>query len=369
MNTLPDNLLLPPRTRAGPGAVADLLPACIRYGRRGLLVHGQSLTANGKLESILSRRSSGTSVATWCFPGGEPTLAQLEELLRAARAHKPEWVAAVGGGSVLDVAKAGAGLLHAACPVVAYHDGTAIEVSRVPFLAAPTTAGTGSETTHVCVLTNGETGIKKSIRHPSFLATEVFLDPELLEGCPRQIIASAGMDALAQALESYVSRGATWFSDCAALKACALIEGSLPDVFEGRTGTKAADLLQGSFLAGIALSNARLGLVHGIAHPLGARYHQPHGLVCAVCLPPVLDFNREAMGEKYARVSRAIGDDVTSTVRGLLNTLDIRSPFKGQQVKDRVGIIQETLASGSTAANPRPVAADDVDRLLTSLFE
>jgi alcohol dehydrogenase class IV len=309
------------------------------------------------------------SLATWCFPGGEPTLAQLETLLEEARLHRPDWIVAVGGGSVLDVAKAGAGLLHTTRSVVEYHDGAEIETSRTPFLAVPTTAGTGSETTHVCVLTNGETGTKKSIRHPSFLAKRVFLDPELLEGCPPRIIASAGMDALAQAIESFVSRGATWFSDCAALKACALIGGSLADVFEGHMGAQAMDLLEGSFLAGIALSNARLGLVHGLAHPLGVRYHQPHGLVCAVCLLPVLEFNRDCIAGKYGRISGAMGGDAMSIVADLMNVLEIHSPFKGEEIVDRAGIVQEALASGSTAANPRPVAAEDVDQLISSLFE
>ena len=369
MNVLPDNLLLPPLTRVGSGIAKEILPACARHGSRGLLVHGRSLAGKGILDAILARCPAGLTVRAWCCPGGEPTLGQLQELLSEARAFDPDWIAAAGGGSVLDIAKACAGLLHAPGALPEYHDGADIPVSTVPFFAVPTTAGTGSEATHVCVLTNADTRVKKSIRHPSFMATQVWLDPLMLDGCPQGVIASAGMDALTQAMESFVSRGANWFTDRAALKACALIGGSVVDVFEGRRDEAAMDLLQGSFLAGMALCNARLGLVHGLAHPLGVRYHQPHGLVCAVCLPHVIEFNRAAMGDKYTLLGNAVGGDAAAAASRLLATLGIQSPFHWQAIEDRGGIVRETLASGSTAANPRPVTADDVDRIVTALFE
>ena len=128
------------------------------------------------------------------------------------------------------------------------------------------------------------------------------------------------------------------------------------------------DLLEGSYLAGLALSHARLGVVHGLAHPLGHRYHAPHGLVCGVCLPVAVEFNREAMGEKYDRLSEVLGEDLLDGTRGLLNRLRLESPFHGKPIRDRQGIIEETLVSGSTAANPRPVNAADVNDMLDELF-
>jgi len=317
---------------------------------------------------ILAGCPPGLDVEVWQHPGGEPTLGQLENLLCVAREQKVEWVAAVGGGSVLDVAKAGAGLLDAPLSPVAYHDGEDIPPGAVPFVAVPTTAGTGSESTIVSVLTNAERGLKKSIRHPSFMARTVLLDPWLLASCPKHVTACSGMDALTQAVESFVSVRSTWVSDQFALKAVELIGSSLEAVFENGRSERAKDLMEGSYLAGIALSSARLGAVHGLAHPLGSRYHAAHGLVCAVCLLPVIEFNKLFIDDKYRLMSEVLSQDLVLRVRNLLEILGIESPFRGQPALDRDGIIEETLESGSTAANPRPVGPGEVAGLLDSIF-
>ena len=269
---------------------------------------------------------------------------------------------------MLDLAKAGAGLLHAQLKPAAYHDGAPIAPTRVPFVAVPTTAGAGSEATTVCVLINAETGVKKSFRHPSFIARLVILDADLLAFCPPHVMAAAGMDALTQGIESYTSVGATWFSDALALKAISLIGAGLEAVYADPKGDKADDMLLGSYLAGVALANARLGIVHGLAHPLGARYRVPHGLACAVCLPHAIGFNREAFGDKYARMSEAVGLDLLAFIRRLLARFNIQSPFAGKAIPEREAIVKETLASGSTAANPRKVSAADVEYLLDRIF-
>ncbi|MDI6774235.1 MAG: iron-containing alcohol dehydrogenase [Verrucomicrobiota bacterium] len=369
MKTLPEELMLPARTIARPGAVTRLLPEAAAFGRRGLLVHGRSLHRSGAIRRVLDGAPRGLAVERWECPGGEPTLDQAEELLAFARSRQVEWVAAVGGGSVLDAAKACAGLLHATGPVLGYHDGKALPPSRTPFLAAPATAGTGSECTGVCVLTNAKTLVKKSFRHSSFMARVALLDAELLATCPPAVIAASGMDAFTQAIESYVSRGASWFSDAAALEGIARINGSLEAVFREAKGDPAQDLMTGSYLAGLALANARLGIAHGLAHPLGARRHVPHGLACAVCLPHAIEFNRAAMGEKYDRLSRAVGGDLLERTRSLIQSLGIESPFAGKPIERLEAVIEETLASGSTTANPRPVGRDDVLELLRRIFD
>lgn len=368
MHTLPHLLTLPPRVVAKPGAIATLLTECQSFGARGMLVHGRSLASHGALARILDACPENLTVNTWTHPGGEPTLDQLEAALTAARACRAEWIAAVGGGSVMDIGKACAGLLAAPLPAAAYHDGAPIPHTRIPFVAAPTTAGTGGEATTVAVLTNARLGLKKSIRHPSFIPRVVILDADLLAGCPPQVVAWSGMDAFVQAVESFVSKGATWFSDTLALAAIRMIDRALVPVFRGGTGEATQQLLEGGFLAGLALSHARLGLVHGLAHPLGLRYHAAHGLVCAVCLPPVIAFNRPAAEEKYAVLDNLLGRDVADHVQSMLSALQIVSPFRGQRLVDRDAIIAETLASGSTAANPRPVTAADVSIMLDAVF-
>ncbi|MFA7692631.1 MAG: iron-containing alcohol dehydrogenase [Candidatus Hydrogenedentes bacterium] len=368
MNILPESLILPPQTRQGKGSAEQLLAHCEAFGQRGYLVCGQSQVRNGNLDRILANEKVHAQLRVWIYPGDEPTLSHLEELLSLVREHNPHWIAALGGGSVLDIAKAAAGLHHAPLPIRSYHDGTPIPPTATAFIAVPTTAGTGSEATMVSVLTNEDTGVKKSIRHPSFLARLVVLDPQLLEACPPPIMAASGMDALTQAIESYCSRGATWLSDTFAIKAFTMIYESLEKACLGNVEVL-PQLLEGSFLAGIALSNARLGLVHGLAHPLGARFHIPHGKVCAVCLPYVLRFNRESIEEKYVVLTHHTGDDLLTAVEALNKRLGIENPFIGKTLHDPEAFIEETLASGSTQANPKEVTEEDVSRILDELFQ
>lgn len=368
MRTFPLTLALPPRVFCHPGAIAGILEECATFGQRGMLVHGQSLAVGGVLNRILDGCPDELRVTTWQHAGGEPTLEQLDATLAAARACRADWIAAVGGGSVMDLGKACAGLLHAPLATSAYHGGETIPASRVPFAAAPTTAGTGGEATGVSVLTDTRLGVKKSIRHPSFVPRVVVLDAELLAGCPPNVIACSGMDAFVQAVESFVSRDASAFSDACASAAVRMINRALVSVFRGATGAPAQELLEGSFLAGIALSHARLGLVHGLAHPLGLRYQAAHGLVCAVCLPAVIDFNRGVAAHKFSTLQDILGSDIRTYAEALLQSLHIASPFRGQPLRDREAIIAETLASGSSAANPRPVTADDVSAMLDTIF-
>lgn len=365
---VPDALSLPPRTVFRPGAAAEALPACATLGPRGLLVHGRSLERSGALERLAAQAPQGLSLATWRHPGGEPTLDHIEAALAVARREQAAWVLGIGGGSVLDVAKACAGLLRATRPVADYHNGAPVPEDGIPFAAVPTTAGTGSEATTVCVVTNPATREKKSFRHPNLMARLVVLDPELLLDCPPAVVAASGMDAFTQAVESFLSAKSSWLTEQLSLKAAALVAGSLERAFRGGDIERLSNLLLGSYLAGVALSHARLGLVHGLAHPLGQRLNLPHGAVCAACLPAVLAYNRPACPGKYERLREALGVEVELRTRQLIEVLKLGNPLAGHTVADRAAFVKETLASGSTAANPRPVASADVERLLDELL-
>ncbi len=365
---LPDILIVPERTLAGAGMAARLAPECARFGRRGLLAHGRSLKARGLLAAILAAAPPGMQVASWEHAGGEPTLDDLDRLLAAVRGHGAEWVAGVGGGSVLDLAKAAAGLSRARGPVAAYHDGAPIEAPGVPFAAVPTTAGTGSEATVNAVLTNAATHRKKSIRADALMPRLVILDPDLLKGCPPAVIAQSGMDALTQAIEAYTSRHAVWWSDVLALKAIDLIQAHLEAFFRDADPVAPGRVLTGSHLAGRAFAVARLGVVHGLAHPLGVRFHAPHGLVCAVCLPHALALNRDAIGAKHGVLERVFGGEPAAATAALAERLGLRSPFRGQALADRAAVIEETVGAWSTKANPKPIAPADVAWLLDRLF-
>ena len=366
--TLPASLVLPEKTVSGRGTLYSLAPESRRFGTRGIILHGRALESGDRLARLLATFGPASGVIPVRHQGGEPTLDQVSELSRLVRHHRAEWVAGIGGGSILDLAKAGAALAHAPHPPDRYHDGKVIEGPGLVFLAVPTTAGTGAEATMNSVLTHSATGIKKSIRSPSMMARLVILDPELLSDCPAPVIAASGLDALTQAIESYTSRHATWLSDTLALRSATLIARTLAPVFRNPLSAEADDLLTGSYLAGVALSFSRLGVVHGLAHPLGSLYGLPHGVVCAACLPHALALNRDAFGAKYADLEHVLGGDPVTQVESLLTRLGLSSPFTGKPLRDPERIIAETLSSGSTAANPKPIVRADVEWLLERLF-
>jgi alcohol dehydrogenase class IV len=364
---LPNPLLLPGRTLADAGASLKLGVEARAFGPHGVLVHGRSLNRAGHLASIRAAAPDGVTITPYEHAGSEPTLEDVEKLRAFLRTTACDWVAAVGGGSIIDLAKAAAGLLHAPEPVAVYQAGAPIPAATLPLIAVPTTAGTGAEATVVAVLTDPRRNLKQSIRHPTFMPRVVILDPHLLNSCPAATIAASGMDAFVQAFESFTSRYATPFTKALSELALTRITHALLPMYQG-DHTKAADLLQGSYLAGLSLSHARLGVVHGLAHPLGSRWHVAHGLACAACLPAALRFNSPVIGADLAHLRLVLGRDVGELAAAWMAEMRLISPFRGQMLHDREAIIKETLASGSTAANPRPVTAADVDALLADIF-
>jgi len=241
----------------------------------------------------------------------------------------------------------------------------------MPYVAAPSTAGTGAEATIVSVLTNAITHVKKSIRHPSYLARGVVLDPELTVTCPREVTAHSGLDAFVQAVESYASIHASPLSRALSVKACRLIGGALVSACEdGSDRSARTDMAYGSYMAGVALANARLGLVHGLAHSLGLRCRMPHGLICGVLAPYALRFNLETDPTCYDGLSEALGDDVMGVTARFCRQLDIPKGLASYGL-DRArfeGIVREGLNSGSMKANPRPVTREDILTLLEALI-
>ena len=368
MHLLPTSLLLPQQTVAAEGAALRLTALAADFGPRGVLVHGRSLQRAGLLDAILEEPPFGMRVRAWCHAGEEPTVGAVDALRADLKADRPDWVAAVGGGSVIDLAKAAAGLLDAPQSAAFYQTRNAeIPPASIPLIAAPTTAGTGSEATVVAVLTDPTRTVKQSIRHPTYLPRLVILDPCLLRSCPPATRAAAGLDAFVQAFESYTSRHATPFTRVLSELALTRLARALLPLYEGNSDA-AGEMLEASYLAGVALSHARLGVVHGLAHPLGVRFHAAHGLVCACCLPSCLAFNREAVARDLDALHTRHGLDVEALVASWMTAMKLENPFAGQQVADREALIRETLASGSTAANPRPVTADDVSALLNAIL-
>jgi alcohol dehydrogenase class IV len=182
----------------------------------------------------------------------------------------------------------------------------------------------------------------------------------------------SGADALTQAIESFTSLGANELTDALALRAFMLIARSITKVVDGSENNieAHADMAYGSMLAGMALANARLGAVHGMAHPLGVRYKIPHGICCAILLPAVMEFNEPAVADKYAQLSAIVGQPVIGWVAELFQRIGIPTTFAQYSIpqEDIEAIAQESLPSGSLKANPRPPSAEDLARILGKMI-
>lgn len=303
----------------------------------------------------------------------EPSLDTVEAGLALAREANVDMVIGIGGGSALDVAKAIAGLFNVPFSAYEVFDGAKVSSFGIPFVAVPTTAGTGAEATTNSVLTNTRTGVKQSIRDDSFMARLIVLDPELTITLPPTMTAYSGMDALTQAIESYTSIHATELTDTFSLKAAKLVGQSILAGFSnGEDLTARENLLLGSYFAGVALANARLGAVHGLAHPVGAKYGLSHGLVCAILLPYVIEFNMEVTGGKYSNIERILcrteagGEALKEFVHDVNTKMGIpkRLAAVGLMEEDIPELVEKTLSSGSLKANPREATYDDLVKIL-----
>lgn len=360
--------MIPQKTVFKTGAVREVIPECLEFGPRGILVHGSSFEKSGTKEILSEASFPNAAIQYFRRKSGEPELDEISALIRAGRTFKADWIAGIGGGSVLDLAKAAAGLFNAKEKPVYYQEGGELKEPGIPFIAVPTTAGSGSEATVNAVIINPEKKAKLSIRDKTFMARKVILDAGLLKEAPMSVLRFSAMDALVQAYESFISKNATWFSETFALKAVELLAHHLLPALESRSEEHLSSLLLGSYFSGVAFNASRLGVIHGIAHPLGALYHEPHGLICSVCLPASIKINRQVMGKKYEVISYVMKKDFLEKTEELLSLLRIESPFKGKPLLEKEKIIDETLRSGSTAANPKPITRQDVERILLDIF-
>jgi len=366
-------LLIPSRLITGAGTLDALGDAAAALGTRALLVTGRTaLRASGTTERIVAHLTrAGVETTLFEEVEPEPSCGTVDRVREAIGAGRCDVVIGAGGGSVMDAAKVAAGLAAEDAPAVAFWEGRKVEHRGVSFIAVPTTSGTGAEATKNGVITNPEVPAKRSIRDDAFVAKLVLLDPELTLTCPREITACAGMDALVQAIEAFTSIHASPVTDAWSFEAVRLLKDSVPAAWrDGSDLAARTDAAYGSLLAGLALANARLGMVHGLAHPVGARCHIPHGLVCAVLMPTVMRFNREACPEKYARLDHVMKGDCIAFVEDLLGRLDLPRDLRSFDVDPAMIplLVAESLPSGSLKANPREATAEACAEVLRSIL-
>jgi alcohol dehydrogenase class IV len=361
----------PEKILFGVGALASLGDEARRFGRRAILVTGKRAMAESGTTDRCRRilRDAGVDVAVFDEVEPEPDVTTVDRCREILRTGRAEVVIGLGGGSAIDAAKVAAGLAGEDKPTRAFYDGKITRPGR-PTIAVPSTSGTGSEMTSNGVISDRSERRKASIRDDSLIPAVALVDPELTLSAPPSVTAASGVDALVQAVESYLSRHATPLTEGLSLRAAEELVQALPGVV-----TRGDDLALrtraawGSAMAGLALTNARLGVVHGIASPVGIRFGVPHGVVCGVLLPAALAFNRPAAPEKFAALERLLGGDPVGYARGLLVACGLPTSLADYNLKPEAfeEIAEESLASGSTKANPRPVTKNDVIALLRAI--
>lgn len=376
-----DQFYVPTEVQLGRGALASLGTLAARYGARAMLVCGAGFARrSGLLDHALDHlQRAGVKVTVFDEVRGEANLGTVDAGIALARRLGVRAVIGLGGGSAIDTAKAIAGAAPLSGSIWEYHGGRAIEAAGLPFIAVPTTAGTGAEVTKNAVLIDPRNDVKYSIRDDRWFARVALLDPETTLSMSPEVTASTGSDALCQAIESYTSIGANAVTDALAYRAIELIGANLAGAYSRPNDLDAREaMMAGSLMAGMAMASARLGGVHGMAHPLGSHYSIPHGVVCGLLLPYTMAYNLEYTAAKYARVAKALGIDAgdmdeaataraaVDAVRDLLREVSIPEHLSAYGVSEGAfdGIIEESLPSGSLKHNPRPLAAEDVRRIL-----
>ncbi|MGC1242331.1 MAG: iron-containing alcohol dehydrogenase [Chryseosolibacter sp.] len=308
-----------PQLHFGAGKFS-VLPGLIRsFGSKALLVTGaRSFMASSHGKTLLQTLKVNSIEWVQCQIGQEPTPGMIDAAVSKFSSFAPDCVAAIGGGSALDAGKAISAMLPLNEPVKDYLEGVGTKSghpgAKIPFIAVPTTSGTGSEATKNAVIAEtGEKGYKRSLRHNNFVPNLAIVDPALTIGCPKSITAASGMDAFTQLLESYVSTVANPMTDALAYEGLQRVARSLKRAFDDGGNLEArTDMALASYLSGITLANAGLGLVHGFASPVGGFFEIPHGVICSAMMGPankltVHKLRKEKTNPEALRKYAAIG--------------------------------------------------------------
>jgi alcohol dehydrogenase class IV len=357
----------------GPGKLREIGTIAISFGARALVVIGKSAGAVQRVEPLLSALTgAGVEYATFSV-AGEPTLDVVRTGTQRARDERCDLVLSFGGGSIIDTGKAIAAIMTNGGDLLDYVEiiGKAQPITKppAPFIAIPTTAGTGAEVTRNAVLGSPEHRLKVSLRSSLMPPRVALVDPELTYDLPPAITATTGLDALTQLIEAFVSVKANPMTDAICREGMMRAARSLRKAYE--TGDPAAreDMCVASLFGGMALANAGLGAVHGFAGPLGGMFDAPHGALCAALLPHVMDVNERAAKQRsqesttlqrLEEVERTVGD-----LGELVRALKV-APLRQHGVKreDFPAVIEKAKASSSMKGNPLSLCDEELREVL-----
>lgn len=371
------------RIMFGPGAAQKVATLAAQLGNQPLVVTGQ----HPERIEWLVRQLHPLSLSPMLFSfHGEPTLDTARAGVQQARAASCDLVIGVGGGSVLDAAKAIAALLANGGDPLDYLEvvgrGQPLSKPSLPYIAVPTTAGTGSEVTRNAVLGSPEHRVKASLRSPFMLPALAVVDPELTYSAPPDVTAATGLDALTQCIEPFVSSRANPLTDAVCREGMQRAARSLRRAFiDGNDAAARADMALASLMGGLALANAGLGAVHGFAGPIGGMFTAPHGAICARLLPPVMQANHLAMQQRapdspaiarYDEIARLLtGDpsaqaaDGVAWVSALIEAVRIpRLAVFAVTPNDISEIVRNAQQASSMKANPIQLTSDELAAIL-----
>ena len=312
-----------------------------------------------------------------------PTVENVKTGVAAFKQSKADYIVAIGGGSSMDTAKAiGIIISNPEFEDVVSLEGVAPTKNKsVPIFAVPTTAGTAAEVTSNYVITDARKNRKMVCVDPKDIPVVAFVDPDMMSTMPKGLTAATGMDALTHAIEGYITAGAWELSDMFHLKAIEIISRSLRAAVENKPEGR-ADMALGEYVAGMGFSNVGLGIVHSMAHPLGALYDTPHGVANAILLPTGMEYTASVSGEKYREIARAMGvegvDDMSQeeyrqaaidAVKKLSQDVGIPADLKDIVKKEDISFLaQSAYDDACRPGNPRETSVEEITKLYESLL-
>lgn len=368
------------RISLGPGVATEIPGAVVAHGRRALVVTGRHPERYDVLDALAESEVSTTRLTV----SREPTVDDVREAIE--RARECDVVLGLGGGSAIDLAKAAAALVATDDPVdhlEVIGRGQPLPASALPVVAVPTTAGTGSEVTANAVIASPSDGVKVSVRGPTLLPTAAIVDPLLTVSCPRRVTAAAGLDAFTQCLEPFVSPMASPLTDGFARTGLAAAGRSLRQAYADGSDVDARnDMSLCSLLGGMALANAKLGAVHGIAGVVGGMTGASHGAICAALLPSVVTVTVAALRDRapqspalarYGRTAELVTER-SSRVEGLVDWTretcqQLSMPGLGSLglSSDQIDtVVAASARSSSIKGHPIELTSDELRRIVQS---
>jgi alcohol dehydrogenase class IV len=378
-------LSVPEKIIFGKGSLARLGQLVSGFGGRALIVHGANSDRARSIQGLLAKSS------TTLYPvRNEPSIEDVANGVEEAKASEVTFVIGIGGGSVIDAAKAISGLATNTGDILDYLEvigrGSPLTRAGLPCVAIPTTAGTGAEVTKNAVIASLEQQVKISLRSPFLLPRIALVDPELTYSLPAQVTIATGLDALTQLIEPLVSSRANPATDGLCREGISRVARSLPAVVQnGKDFTAREEMALASLFGGLALANAGLGAVHGFAGPIGGMFNAPHGLICGILLPFVVDANVHALRlrapdsmalGRYDEIGRlltgspdAVATDALAWLTDVSKTLNMPTLSSLGIPKEAIPEIASKAAKASSMkANPIELTQPELEAILEAAW-